>query len=75
MKLFMILLTNVAYRLVIIGVILLLAPILAILTAGIFLLGLVSIIAYVMTKPTLDTAEDYHYVSWSRGYYSGDRYL
>ena len=75
MKLFMILLTNIAYRLVIIGVILLLAPILAILTAGTFLLGLVSIIAYVMTKPTLDTAEDYHYVSWSRGYYSGDRYL
>jgi len=74
-KLFMILLTNIAYRLVIIGVILLLAPILAILTAGTFLLGLVSIIAYVMTKPTLDTAEDYHYVSWSRGYYSGDRYL
>jgi len=71
----MILLTNIAYRLVIIGVILLLAPILAILTAGTFLLGLVSIIAYVMTKPTLDTAEDYHYVSWSRGYYSGDRYL
>ena len=75
MKLFMILLTNIAYRLVIIGVILLLAPILAILTAGTFLLGLVSIIAYVMTKPTLDTAEDYHYVSWSRGYYSGERYL
>jgi len=74
-KLFMILLTNIAYRLVIIGVILLLAPILAILTAGTFLLGLVSIIAYVMTKPTLDTAEDYHYVSWSRGYYSGERYL
>ena len=71
----MILLTNIAYRLVIIGVILLLAPILAILTAGTFLLGLVSIIAYVMTKPTLDTAEDYHYVSWSRGYYSGERYL
>ena len=75
MKLFMILLTNIAYRLVIIGVILLLAPILAILTAGTFLLGLVSIIAYVMTKPTLDTVEDCHYVSWSRGYYSGDRYL
>ena len=71
----MILLTNIAYRLVIIGVILLLAPILAILTAGTFLLGLVSIIAYVMTKPTLDTAEDYHYVSWSRGYYLGERYL
>ena len=75
MKLFMILLTNIAYRLIIIGVILLLAPILAILTAGTFLLGLVSVIAYVMTKPTLDTAEDYHYVSWTRGYYSGDRYL
>ena len=75
MKLFMILLTNVAYRLVIIGVILLLTPIMAILTAGAFLLLLVSVIAYVMTKPTLDTAEDCHYVSWSRGYYSGDRYL
>ena len=75
MKLFMILLTNVAYRLVIIGVILLLAPIMAIVCAGAFLLMLVSVIAYVMTKPTLDTAEDYHYVSWSRGYYSGDRYL
>ena len=75
MKLFMILLTNVAYRLVIIGVILLLTPILAILIAGAFLLLLVSVIAYVMTKPTLDTAEDCHYVSWSRGYYSGDRYL
>ena len=71
----MILLTNIAYRLVIIGVILLLTPIMAILTAGAFLLLLVSVIAYVMTKPTLDTAEDCHYVSWSRGYYSGDRYL
>ena len=75
MKLFMILLTNVAYRLVIIGVILLLAPIMAIVCAVGFLVGIVSVIAYVMTKPTLDTAEDCHYVSWSRGYYSGDRYL
>jgi len=52
-----------------------LAPIMAIVCAGAFLLMLVSVIAYVMTKPTLDTAEDYHYVSWTRGYYSGDRYL
>ena len=69
MKLFMILLTNVTYRLVIIGVILLLAPIMAIVCAGAFLLILLSMIGFVLTKPILDTTEDDYYVSWSRGYY------
>ena len=71
----MIILINMAYRLVIIGIILLAAPVLAVVAACAFLLILVSMIGFVLTKPVLDTTEDDHYVSWSRGYYSGDRYL
>ena len=71
----MVILINLAYRLVIIGVILLLAPVLVVVIACAFLLILVSMIGFVLTKPVLDTTEDDHYVSWSRGYYSGDRYL
>ena len=70
MKIFMTLLTNLAYRLVIVGVILMLAPILAVLATCAFLIALVSMIGFVLIKPTLDTAEDQHYVSWSRGYYN-----
>ena len=65
----MIILVNMAYRLVIIGVLLLLAPVLAVVAACAFLLILVSMIGFVLTKPVLDTTEDDHYVSWSRGYY------
>ena len=65
----MIILTNTVYRLVIIGVILLVAPVLAVVAACAFLLILVSMIGFVLTKPVLDTTEDDHYVSWSRGYY------
>ena len=71
----MIILINMAYRLVIISIILLAAPVLAVLAAGAYLLILLSMIGFVLTKPVLDTTEDDHYVSWSRGYYSGDRYL
>ena len=65
----MIILINIAYRLLIIGVILLMAPILAIITTCAFLLMFVGVLGFVLTKPVLDTAEDDHYVSWSRGYY------
>ena len=65
----MIILVNMAYRLVIIGVLLLLAPVLAVVAACAFLLILVSMIGFVLTKPVLDTTEDDHYVSWSKGYY------
>ena len=65
----MVILINLAYRLVIIGVILLLAPVLVVVIACAFLLILVSMIGFVLTKPVLDTTEDDHYVSWSRGYY------
>ena len=65
----MIILINTVYRLVIIGVILLLAPVLAVVAACAFLLILVSMIGFVLTKPVLDTTEDDHYVSWSKGYY------
>ena len=65
----MIILINMAYRLVIIGVLLLLAPVLAVVAACAFLLILLSMIGFVLTKPILDTTEDDYYVSWSRGYY------
>ena len=65
----MIILINMAYRLVIISIILLAAPVLAVLAAGAYLLILLSMIGFVLTKPILDTTEDEHYVSWSRGYY------
>ena len=65
----MIILINMAYRLVIISIILLAAPVLAVLAAGAYLLILLSMIGFVLTKPVLDTTEDEHYVSWSRGYY------
>ena len=65
----MIILINIAYRLVIIGIILLAAPVLAVVLACAYLLILFSMIGFVLTKPILDTTEDEHYVSWSRGYY------
>ena len=65
----MIILINMAYRLVIISIILLAAPVLAVLAAGAYLLILLSMIGFVLTKPVLDTTEDEHYVSWTRGYY------
>ena len=65
----MIILINMAYRLVIIGIILLAAPVLAVFAACAFLLILLSMIGFVLTKPILDTTEDDYYVSWSRGYY------
>ena len=65
----MILLINIAYRLVIIGIILLAAPVLAVVAVCAYLLILLSMIGFVLTKPILDTTEDEHYVSWSRGYY------
>ena len=65
----MIILINIAYRLVIIGIILLAAPVLAVVLACAYLLILLSMIGFVLTKPVLDTTEDDHYVSWSRGYY------
>ena len=65
----MIILINLAYRLVIIGIILLAAPVLAVVLACAYLLILLSMIGFVLTKPILDTTEDEHYVSWSRGYY------
>ena len=65
----MIILINMAYRLVIIGIILLAAPVLAVVLACAYLLILLSMIGFVLTKPILDTTEDEHYVSWSRGYY------
>ena len=65
----MIILINMAYRLVIIGIILLAAPVLAVVLACAYLLILFSMIGFVLTKSILDTTEDEHYVSWSRGYY------
>tara|TARA_B100000378_G_scaffold235754_1_gene202320 strand:- start:270 stop:473 length:204 start_codon:yes stop_codon:yes gene_type:complete len=65
----MILLINIAYRLVIIGIILLAAPVLAVVAACAYLLIILSLIGFVLTKPILETTEDNHYVSWSRGYY------
>ena len=65
----MIILINMAYRLVIISIILLAAPVLAVVLACAYLLILLSMIGFVLTKPILDTTEDEHYVSWSRGYY------
>ena len=65
----MIILINMAYRLVIIGIILLAAPILAVVAVCAYLLIILSLIGFVLTKPVLETTEDNHYVSWSRGYY------
>ena len=65
----MIILTNTVYRLVIIGVILLLAPVLAVVLVCAFLTILVCMIGFVLVKPILDTAEDDYYVSWEKGYY------
>ena len=65
----MIILINMAYRLVIIGIILLAAPVLAVVAVCAYLLILLSMIGFVLTKPILDTTEDDHYVSWERGYY------
>ena len=69
----MIILINMAYRLVIISIILLAAPVLAVLAAGAYLLILLSMIGFVLTKPVLDTTEDDYYVSWTRGYYREQR--
>ena len=65
----MIILINMAYRLVILGIVLLAAPILAVVAVCAYLLILLSMIGFVLTKPILDTTEDDYYVSWSRGYY------
>ena len=65
----MIILINMAYRLVILGIVLLAAPILAVVAVCAYLLIILSLIGFVLTKPVLETTEDNHYVSWSRGYY------
>ena len=65
----MIILINMAYRLVILGSVLLAAPILAVVAVCAYLLIILSLIGFVLTKPVLETTEDNHYVSWSRGYY------
>ena len=65
----MIILINMAYRLVILGIILLAAPVLAVVAVCAYLLIILSLIGFVLTKPVLETTEDNHYVSWSRGYY------
>ena len=65
----MIILINMAYRLVILGIILLAAPVLAVVAVCAYLLILLSLVGFVLTKPVLETTEDNHYVSWSRGYY------
>ena len=69
----MIILINIAYRLVIIGIILLAAPVLAAVAVCAYLLILLSMIGFVLTKPVLDTTEDDYYVSWTRGYYREQR--
>ena len=65
----MIILINIAYRLVILGIILLAAPVLAVVAVCAYLLILLSLVGFVLTKPVLETTEDNYYVSWSRGYY------
>ena len=63
-------LANLAYRLVIVGVILMLAPILALLVSTTFLVGILLMIFYALTKPVVDMPEDGYYMSWSKGYYN-----